>query len=133
MEIFQKLQPVVTVLSPVVILASILFMLWMRSKFATKEELVAAQTKITAGEAKVTALEAKVDAKVNELANRCDRMNERMGEAPRAADIHKLELTITALAGEVKVLNERISGSEDLFKRVEGQVNRVESFLQEHK
>ena len=118
MELFKTLQPMVAVLQPIVIIAAVVFMLYMRSKFVSKEEFAALMREKDALAAKVTQIEG-----------RCDRMNERLTQQPSAKDVHDLNIAITRLTGEIGIANERMSGMEDMHKVFRGQVDRIEEFL----
>lgn len=126
MELLQQLQPVLQVLQWMVAIAAAVFMLYMRSIFATKKD---ADAKALKDAAEIAALTAKL----SNAEGRLDRMHDRMTEAPTSKEINQLHVSIERLNGDVRVLNEKMSGSEDLFARMEHQVSLLDSFLRDRK
>jgi predicted nucleic acid-binding Zn-ribbon protein len=126
MEFLPHLQPFLQVLQWIVAIIACLFMIYMRSIFVSKKE----------ADAKALTDAAAIASLTTRLANaegRLDRMHDRMTEAPTAKEINQLHISIERLNGDVRVLNEKMSGSEDLFQRMEHQVSLLDTFLRDRK
>lgn len=60
---------------------------------------------------------------------RFERIEERMAAMPNAAEVTNLKLAIERLSGDVRVLNEKIEGFEDLHHMLKTQVQVMDEFL----
>jgi hypothetical protein len=114
-EFLQQVQPFLTILQWIVVIAAAVFMILMRSLFAEKKEHNA------------------LEAKVVELEGRIGRMNERMTQVPTAQNLHDLQISVERLTGQIAVSNERMSGLEGLHGVMKRQIEVMDDFLRQRK
>ena len=86
--------------------------------------------------AEIDALKAAIDAErdrrrhdTEQLANRLTRTETRLNSAPTGEALHEVALSISGLAGDIKVAFSRLDGLGEVVKRLEVIANRQEEFL----
>lgn len=93
-------------------------MIVMQSKFATREDL------------------EKLKLSHADLKNRQENTEITMGfmeksiqQMPDDSSLHNISNQITELKGELKAINARLSGFNDISDRMQNQVDRIDEFL----
>ena len=61
------------------------------------------------------------------------RLEDRIATLPTASEVNSLKVAIERLAGDVRALNEKIEGFEDLHHALRRQVEVMDEFLRAHK
>ncbi len=115
METLKQLQPVLTVLQWAVAIGAAIFMLYMRSVFASKGDQAALQLRVAA----------------LEVANQL--LTQQVGQSPSKEELHQLQIAMTELTGKLNVHNERMDGIEELHKTIKHQVQVMDGYLRERK
>lgn len=105
--------PVDLTLSTSVIVAVLLAMVgWLRVRWAALDKRVDDQA-----------------ARTESHAERLTGMEAALRQMPAREDLHRMEVSVTAMAGELKTVAAHMSGQRDLMTRMEAVVARHEDHL----
>lgn len=107
---------------PAVALANLVYMVVSQRKKASTEQLDAIKTEL-AGKADATAVRA-VDVRVAQAETRLTRVEGEIDNLPDKDSAHRLELSLSEVKGELKVLAQRL-------EPVAATSNRLQEFLLE--
>ena len=66
-----------------------------------------------------------------ELDQRLATVEQRIRDMPERDDMHRMELTLTEMAGSLNTMSERMRSQYQLMQRLEGIVTRHEDHLRE--
>ena len=105
------------------------FLLWMRSKFPTRKEYED-DNKIVA--AKMDAQAKLIEGHTIELLgidSQLQLIEKDLKEIPTRDTIHKLQLEMERFNGKLEVAGQKFENLEDINKRFEKQVDRMDDFL----
>jgi len=72
-------------------------------------------------------------ARLQELAGKVARVEDRVAILPNAEAVKDLELAMERLSGDVRVLGQKLEGFDDLQEMLRGQVDRMDEFLRKTK
>ena len=78
------------------------------------------------------ALDKRVDdqaARIDSHADRLTGMEAALRQMPAREDLHRMEVSVTAMAGELKTVSAHLSGQRDIMTRLEAVVGRHEDHL----
>ncbi len=107
------------------LLASLVFgaaMLFLRSRFISRASCKEIRQRIAEQQAEV-AEQQEAEA------GRLQSVEHTLKNLPTSADMAALELTIERLTGRVRELEAVVAGQRDLMRRVEMQLDRVDTYL----
>lgn len=92
--------------------------LYLQTKFAPKSV-----------EKDISILSRKVSEIDTRLDKRISLVEVKLENIPELEDLHSLERQIGELRGDLKRVDENLDGTEGIIKRLERQVNRMDTFL----
>lgn len=93
-------------------------LLFLKDKFPTKEEHAAlAQNHVS------------MQTAVDSLTLRTALVEKALAQLPDKEGMHKLELSMTALRGDLRSSDERVKAVDDMIDRLQLQIDRVDEFL----
>lgn len=124
MEFLQQVQPVLQVLQWVVAISAAVFMLYMKSIFATKADMAADL-------AAETRKREEAEGKVRELEREVGLLKRDLTQGPTANDVHELRIGMERLSGQLGIANERMSGLEDLQEVFKRQVELMNEWMRQ--
>ncbi|MGD9638371.1 MAG: DUF2730 family protein [Alphaproteobacteria bacterium] len=84
---------------------------YLKAKFATKEEV------------------SNLDKRVSKIENRVAANEEKIEQMPSRDDLHKQEIMIERMSGKIDSMAVKMQGIEEISKRQEKVISRVEDYL----